>query len=82
MRGTVCFSFVRWLVVIVGMCNCLFAVAMMCMPLWWSIVFALACEIIIYWQLRMEMMALALCHVVIDDIVFIAPLYLVINDVL
>ena len=37
---------------------------------------------IIYWQSWLEMMALDLCHVVFDDIVFIAPLYWGVNDVL
>ena len=36
--GTVCILFVQWLGVIVGVCKCLFAVAMMYMSSWWSIV--------------------------------------------
>ena len=37
---------------------------------------------IICWQCWLEMMALDLCHVVVDGVVFIAPLYLDVNAVL
>ena len=75
----------RWLVVIVDVCNCLFAVAMMHMSSRWYIFSLLLLCVrlfIIYWQCWLEMMALDLCHVVFDGIVFIAPLYWGGNDVL
>ena len=37
---------------------------------------------ITYWQSWLEMMAFDLCHVVSDGVVFIAPLYWGVNDVL
>ena len=68
---------VRWLVVIVDACSCLFAVAMMYMS-------RLGLGFGIYWQCWLEMMALDLCHVVFDGVVFIAPCIGVwgVNDVL
>ena len=43
---------------------------------------AFLCGIIIYWQFWLGMMTLDLCHVVVDGVVFIAPLYWVVDDVL
>ena len=37
---------------------------------------------IIYWQCWFELMALDLCYVVFDVVVFVAPLYWGVNDVL
>ena len=46
------------------------------------LVLTLGLMIIVYWLLWLEMMALDLCHIVFDGVVFIAPLYWGVNDVL
>ena len=82
---TGCLLFVKCLVVIVGVCNCQLAVAMMYISSRWYIFSLLLLCVrlfIIYWQCWLGLMTLDLCHVVFDSVVFIAPLYWGVNDVL
>ena len=82
--GSIFIFFLRWLVVIVGVCKCLFVVAMMYMSSWWSIFSTVGVGVLDYYLLAVLIGAdcirsLSCCFY---GVVFIAPLHLGVNDVL